>query len=208
MGNRVLVDRLKRKGVLESERVIDAFLDVPREDFVPTDVKDKAYEDRPLSIGEGQTISAPHMVAVMTEELEPEEDDKVLEIGTGSGYQAAILSRLVDELITTEIVPELAEGARRRLSDYEDVKVVEADGSIGYEKEAPYDKILYTAAAPEIAPEVFDQLKEGGRLVAPVESGFGQRLKVYRRKDSDIDEEAKSSVRFVPLTGEAGKNTE
>ncbi|MDY6773621.1 MAG: rRNA adenine N-6-methyltransferase family protein, partial [Candidatus Nanohaloarchaea archaeon] len=112
MGNQELVDRLKQRGTLESERVIDAFLEVPREEFVPADRQEKAYDDRPLPIGEGQTISAPHMVAVMTEELEPEETDRVLEIGTGSGYQAAILSELVDEVITTEIVPELAEKAR------------------------------------------------------------------------------------------------
>ncbi|MFB6265664.1 MAG: protein-L-isoaspartate(D-aspartate) O-methyltransferase [Candidatus Nanohaloarchaea archaeon] len=206
MGNQELVESLRKKGALESERVIEAFRSVDRSEFVPSDRQENAYEDRPLPIGEGQTISAPHMVAVMTEELEPREDDKVLEIGTGSGYQAAILSELVKEVITTEIVSELAVQARDRLSDFDNVEVVETDGSTGYEEEAPYDRILYTAAAPEIPSEVLDQLEARGRLVAPVESGFGQRLKVYTKgEEGEIQEESRSGVRFVPLKGEAGK---
>ncbi|MFB6166977.1 MAG: protein-L-isoaspartate(D-aspartate) O-methyltransferase [Candidatus Nanohaloarchaea archaeon] len=207
MDREELVQRLEKRGVLRSDRVIEAFRKVPREEFVPREKRGEAYEDRPLPIGEGQTISAPHMVAAMTEHLEPGENDRVLEIGTGSGYQAAILSELVDEVITTEIVPELAEEARERLSDYGNVEVVQTDGSTGYSEEAPYDRILYTAAAPEIPSEVFDQLEPGGKLVAPVGTGYSQNLKIYtKHREGEITEETEYGVRFVPLTGEAGKD--
>lgn len=207
MGREELVERLKGRGFLRTGAIIDAFLAVPREEFVPGAQEENAYADTPLPIGGGQTISAPHMVAVMTEELEPVETDRVLEIGTGSGYQAAILSLLVDEVVTTEIVPELAEEARETLADYGNVTVVRTDGSTGYAEEAPYDKILYTAAAPDIPPDVFDQVKEGGRIVAPVGSRHSQELKIYRKEGGgEIREETRSGVRFVPLTGEAGQS--
>ncbi len=206
MGREELIERLKGRGILETGKVIEAFREVPREDFVPEGQQEAAYSDRPLPIGEGQTISAPHMVAAMTELLEPRQSDKVLEIGAGSGYQAAILSRLAEKVVTTEIVPELAEQAREKLERYGNVEVVQADGSTGYAEEAPYDRILYTAAAPEVAPEVFDQLEPGGRLVAPVGGRHSQDLKVYEKdEDGEITAETYYGVRFVPLTGEAGR---
>lgn len=206
MDNDDLVDLLKSKGVLSSDRVEAAFRAVDRAEFVPEEQEEQAYEDRPLPIGHGQTISAPHMVAIMTEELEPEEGDRVLEIGTGSGYQAAVLAELVDELITTEIVPELAETARENLAGYDNVDVVEIDGSTGYAAEAPYDKILYTAAAPDIPPSVFDQLTSPGRLVAPVGRRHRQELTVYTKDETgELSESRHTGVRFVPLTGEAGQ---
>jgi protein-L-isoaspartate(D-aspartate) O-methyltransferase len=199
-----LVDHLVQRGALESDRIRDAFRTVSRDAFVPDEHHDAAYSDTPLPIGADQTISAPHMVAHMTELLTPQPDDRVLEIGAGSGYQAAILAELADTVITIEIVEELAVQARKRLEDYRNVTVVNGDGSTGYEPEAPYDRILYTAAAPAIPDQVFDQLAEGGTLVAPV-GGTHQNLHVYTRDGNDISQETYYGVRFVPLTGEEGK---
>lgn len=201
-----LVEQLQKRGALETDRIIDAFRAVPRERFVPDEYVDHAYNDTALSIGEGQTISAPHMVAHMTELLEPQPDDKVLEIGAGSGYQAAILAELVDEVVTVEIVDSLAQQAKERLSAYDNVTVINTDGSQGYPQEQPYDKVLYTAAAPSRPPQaVFNQLKDGGILVAPI-GRTRQTLNVYRKDDGEITEEEHYGVRFVPLTGEEGKN--
>jgi protein-L-isoaspartate(D-aspartate) O-methyltransferase len=199
-----LIERLQTRGALESPRIIDAFRAVPRKQFVPDNQQDNAYQDTALPIGEGQTISAPHMVAHMTELLDPQSEDQILEIGAGSGYQAAILAELVEQVTTVEIVDELAEQAQNRLADRDTVTVIHGDGSTGYKPEAPYNKILYTAAAPEIPGQVFDQLDNGGKLVAPV-GGTHQNLNVYM-KDSDgsITTETHYGVRFVPLTGEKG----
>ncbi len=198
-----LVEQLQSRGALTSDRIIDAFRTVPRDKFVPDDQHDNAYRDTPLPIGGGQTISAPHMVAHMTELLDPQPTDTVLEIGAGSGYQAAILAELVDTVITIEIVDELAEQARERLAEYDNVTVIHGDGSTGYSEEAPYDKILYTAAAPDIPEEVFAQLRDGGILVAPV-GGTHQNLNVYTKGNDEITKETHYGVRFVPLTGEKG----
>ncbi|MFB6294694.1 MAG: protein-L-isoaspartate(D-aspartate) O-methyltransferase [Candidatus Nanohaloarchaea archaeon] len=206
MDNDDLVDLLKTRGVLSSERVEEAFRAVDRADFVPDEQKRHAYEDRPLPIGHDQTISAPHMVAVMTEELAPQEDDTVLEVGTGSGYQAAVLAELVERLITTEIVPALAEKACEQLEGYDNVTVVAADGSTGYEEEAPYDKILFTAAAADLPQAVFDQLAAPGRLVAPVGDRRSQELRIYvKDEDGELMERRGRRVRFVPLTGATGQ---
>lgn len=202
-----LVDKLVSRNTLTSNRVIQAFRRVPREDFVAAEERDHAYLDTALPIPGGQTISAPHMVAHMTELLDPQPEDKILEIGAGSGYQAAILSQLAGQVITIEIVDELAERAEEKLADYDNVTVIHGDGSTGYTEEAPYDKILYTAAAPKIPDEVFDQLEEGGILIAPVGSNAGQNLKVYTKKDRGIEEETHYGVRFVPLTGEKGNDS-
>lgn len=198
-----LVDHLIERGALESDRISDAVRSVPREMFVPDERADAAYSDAPLPIGDGQTISAPHMVAHMTELLDPQPDDRVLEIGAGSGYQAAILAELVEQVITVEIVEDLAEQARKHLQRYDNVTVIHGDGSTGYEPEAPYDKIIYTAAAPEIPDAVFTQLADGGKLVAPV-GGTHQNLHVYTKDNGELRKETYYGVRFVPLTGDEG----
>ncbi len=218
-----LVDYLQQRGILETDRIIDAFHAVPREQFVPEKYASHAYSDTPLPIGSDQTISAPHMVAHMTELLDPRSGHRVLEIGAGSGYQAAILSHLVDEVITVEIVEELAQQARENLSEYENVQVIHGDGSQGYHDAAPYDRILYTAASPRRPPEdVFDQLADNGMLIAPIgdrsirdgccsNSVYSERcdthqtLNVYRKQDGEVTEEQHYGVRFVPLTGEEGR---
>lgn len=199
-----MIESLMSRGILRSDRVIAAFRAVPREDFVPEEYHDEAYDDTALPLAAGQTISAPHMVAHMTELLDPQPGDRVLEIGAGSGYQAAILAEMVDRVYTLEIVEELAEQARERLEPYGNVTVVHGDGSTGYEAKAPYDKIMYTAAAPKIPEAVFDQLITGGILVAPVGEAR-QELRVYTKEDGSIAGESYYAVRFVPLKGEEGQ---
>jgi len=185
-------------------RVLDAMRSVPRHRFVPFDERDRAYRDRPLPIGFGQTISQPYIVAVMTELLHPESTDRVLEIGTGSGYQAAVVSRLVAKVYTIEIVPELAERAARTLAElgYANVEVSSGDGYRGIPSEAPFDGILVTAAPDEIPQPLIDQLAVGARMVIPVGSSY-QQLTVVERTDRGIRKHAVFPVRFVPMTGEA-----
>ncbi len=201
-----LVEHLQKRGALSTDRIIDAFHKVPRERFVPDEYREHAYVDTALPIGYGQTISAPHMVAHMTELLDPQMEDTVLEVGAGSGYQAAILSALAGTVTTVEIVEELAQQARDRLKEYDNVTVIHADGSTGYPQHAPYSKILYTAASPKRPPEtVFDQLAENGMLIAPIgDRSNHQTLHVYHKKDGKITSEQHYGVRFVPLTGEEG----
>ncbi|AIY89468.1 protein-L-isoaspartate O-methyltransferase [Geoglobus acetivorans] len=203
-----LVERLKKEIGL-SEKVARAMLEVPRHLFVPPEVRGEAYNDYPLLIGHGQTISAPHMVAIMCELLDLEEGDKVLEVGAGSGYHAAVVSRIVGEngaVISVERIPELADMARKTLEalGYTNVKVVVGDGSIGYEPEAPYDKIYVTASAPRIPAKLLMQLKNGGRMVIPV-GDFIQHLYVVDRDEyGQIKTRNWGAVRFVPLVGENG----
>jgi len=187
-------------------RVMDAFARVPREDFVPADLRHEAFANRPLPIGDDQTISQPFMVALMTDLLNPRPDHTVLEIGTGSGYQAAILSLLVKQVYSLEIVPALARKAAERLErlGYANVMVRQCDGYRGWAEHAPFDGIVVTAAAPKVPPPLVEQLRPGGRLVIPVGRPFSaQRLLVV-----DKDESGESSSRevlgvaFVPLTGE------
>lgn len=206
MDRDTLVDRLQQRGILETPRIIDAFRHVDRERFVPPEHRRNAYTDTALPIGGGQTISAPHMVAVMTERLDPQETDTVLEIGAGSGYQAAILAQLVDHVYTVEVVADLAEQARDRLADYDTVTVIHGDGSTGLPEHAPFDKILYTAAAPRIPDDVLDQLAPGGRLIAPIGGRDEvQTVHIYDKDDDGtITVETDAKVRFVPLTGEEG----
>ncbi|MDY6788980.1 MAG: protein-L-isoaspartate(D-aspartate) O-methyltransferase [Candidatus Nanohaloarchaea archaeon] len=200
MSWRSTLSRLKRRGYLKSEKVEEALIEVDRSKFVPERHRDYAYSDRPLPIGEEQTISAPHMVAWMTELLDPSEDDRVLEIGTGSGYQAAVLSRLVDEVHTIERVENLYKSAQENLKDFENVYIYHRDGSKGLKDEAPFDKVIVTAAAPEVPDAWKEQLKEGGMLVVPVGEGFRQTLKVLAKKNGElIDLKSEGGVRFVPL---------
>jgi len=198
----MIEEQLRPNGVTD-ERVLRAMAEVPREEFVPPEVRDLAYEDHPLEIGAGQTISQPLIVAWMTQAVRPEPDEVGLEVGAGSGYQAAVLSRLVRKVITVEREPELAARAAetlRRLG-YANVEVVTGDGTLGWPAEAPYSVILVVAAARRVPPALIDQLAEGGRMAIPVESGRRelQELLLIRRRDGRIFSEVLFPVRFVPL---------
>ncbi len=186
-------------------RVLDAIAKVPRHEFVPDDQRPYAYENRPLSIGYGQTISQPYIVAIMTDLLKPKKTDRVLEIGTGSGYQAAILAELVDKVYTIEIVKELGEIATENLkkSGYNTVHTRIGDGYYGWETEAPFDGIIVTAVASHIPPPLIKQLKPGGRMVIPVGGQFMMQYLVLVTKDADNNITTRQilPVRFVPLTG-------
>ncbi len=208
---RELIDRLIREGILRTEKVIRAMMKVPREEFVPPQYRKYAYYDTPLPIGYGQTISAPHMVAIMTEALDPNPGDKILEIGTGSGYQAAVLAEIVGDeghVWTIERIKELAEYARNALSRtsyISRVTVIVGDGSKGYPPEAPYDRIIVTAASPDIPEPLVRQLKVGGTIVIPVGSRFSQRLvKAIKLPDGRLKKEFGVPCVFVPLIGEYG----
>lgn len=206
-----MVRELISVGVLKSEKVIRAISKVPRELFVPPELRRYAYLDTPLPIGYGQTISAPHMVALMTELLDVQVGDKILEVGTGSGYQAAVLAELIGDeghVYTIEIVKELVEFSRQNLmrAGYlSRVTVIHGDGSVGYEAAAPYDKIIVTAAAPDIPKPLIDQLRPGGRLVIPVGDTYMQYLTVvYKGLNGEVDVERGTPCVFVPLVGRYG----
>ncbi len=189
-------------------RVIEAMRAVPRECFLPEEVRHLAFRNAPVPIGYGQTISQPYIVALMTDLLEPEPEDVILEVGTGSGYQAAILSRLVRQVYSLEIVAPLAERARAVLAGLgcDNVEVRHADGYHGLPEHAPYDGIIVTAAAPFVPPPLVAQLKPGARLVIPVgRPGWSQELKVLeKRPDGQVHERDVLEVAFVPLTGSLG----
>ncbi|MFO7872833.1 MAG: protein-L-isoaspartate(D-aspartate) O-methyltransferase [Candidatus Undinarchaeales archaeon] len=206
--NDKMVESLKESGFLTVERFVNAFKKVDRAEFVPESQEEYAYLDRPLSIGKKQTISAPSMVAIMTEQLNPEKGEKILEVGTGSGYQTAILAELAGEkgkIYTIERLPGLAEKAKKNLQKYKNIDFVVRDGTLGYEEEAPYDKIIVTAGAPEVPDPLVEQLKEGGVMAIPVGSGFGQRfILVKKDEEGEISEEFICGCAFVPLVGEHG----
>ncbi|MGH7567110.1 MAG: protein-L-isoaspartate(D-aspartate) O-methyltransferase [Gemmatimonadota bacterium] len=184
--------------------VLSAMRAVPRHEFVPPEYLDLAYADRPLPIGLGQTISQPYIVAYMTEAVEPGPDDLVLEIGTGSGYQAAVLAEIVARVITLEISPVLARRAARVLRQlgFRNVAVLAADGRGGLGRAAPFDAILLAAAPAHMPPALVDQLAEGGRMVGPVGGEADQVLRRWRRRGSALEVEDLMPVRFVPMTGE------
>jgi protein-L-isoaspartate(D-aspartate) O-methyltransferase len=192
------------KGALD-ERVMRVLGTVGRHRFVPANLQSQAYLNRPLPIGYGQTISQPYIVALMTDLLEPEAGDVALEIGTGSGYQAAVLSRLVSRVYTIEIVPELADSAARRLGrlGFSNIEVKNADGYYGWEEHAPFDAIIVTAASSHIPPPLVEQLKPGGILMIPVGPAFQvQQLSMVRKSiDGEITTRQVLPVRFVPFTG-------
>ncbi|MFC1647985.1 protein-L-isoaspartate(D-aspartate) O-methyltransferase [Nanoarchaeota archaeon] len=201
----VMVEKQLKKRGISDERVLDAMKKVPRHEFVPKEQKSEAYFDNPVPIGQGQTISQPYMVAVMTELLELKGDEKVLEIGTGSGYQAAILAELAGEVISIERISELAAQAKSTLKELGyDVNVVVGDGTKGYEQEAPYDAIIVTAGAPRIPEALIQQLKDGGRLIIPVGDRSQQDLVRVVRKGNEFIEDYHTACRFVPLVGEHG----
>ncbi len=203
---RRMVERQIAARGITSPRVLEAFLEVPRHLFVPPEQRVYAYQDGPLSIGLGQTISQPYIVAYMTDKLALQGDEKVLEIGTGSGYQAAILSLLASEVHTIERHPELAELAGRVLEGlgYDNIIIHQGDGTQGLPEQAPFQAVIVTAAAPLVPPPLLDQLAEGGRLIMPVGGRGGQLLQLYRREGGEIRREDLTPVAFVPLIGEHG----
>ena len=198
-------EQLVARGIRDA-RVLDAMRRVPRHEFVQQDVQPLAYADRALPIGDGQTISQPYMVAAMTEALRLVGHERVLEVGTGSGYQAAILAELAREVVSIERRPELAEAARERLAllGYSNVRVIVGDGSVGYPDGAPYEAILVAAASPRVPESLKHQLADGGRLVIPVGSPEEQRLTVVSREGASYLESVHEGCVFVPLVGAEG----
>jgi protein-L-isoaspartate(D-aspartate) O-methyltransferase len=197
--------QLKSRGI-NDEKVLKVMSRVERHKFVPASLLNQAYNDNPLPIGHGQTISQPYIVALMTQSLQLDENDKVLEIGTGSGYQAAVLAEIVKEVYTIEIIEELAQSAEKRLKrlGYQNVKVKNADGYFGWQENAPYDAIIITAAANHIPPPLLQQLKDGGKLIIPLGSTLRfQTLTLVEKKGNDFETEFITGVRFVPMTGKA-----
>lgn len=198
-------DQLRDRGIRD-ERILSAMVKVPREEFVAPEDRQSAYGDYPLPIGAGQTISQPYIVAAMLQILELWPEDRVLEIGTGTGYEAAILGELTAEVWTIERHPELAAKARETLEKlgYGNVHVVHADGSGGLPEQAPFDKILVAAAAPRIPDTLVAQLADGGRMILPVGSRHEQQLQLVRKLDDQIAVTNHELCRFVPLVGEEG----
>jgi protein-L-isoaspartate(D-aspartate) O-methyltransferase len=204
---RMVARQLKARGI-DDARVLAAMGKVPRHLFVPEHLASLAYGDHPLPIGSGQTISQPYIVALMSEWAQIQAGDKVLEVGTGSGYQAAVLAELTDKVFSIDIRPELAEKAANLLKSltYHQVKVKSGDGYQGWPAEAPFDAILVTAAAARVPPALEKQLKEGGRLVIPLgPAGRVQTLFRFRKVQGKLQEETRLSVIFVPLVEPEGK---
>ena len=203
-----LVEGLRQE--IRDERVLEAMRRVPREKFVPEQYQRYAYDDRPLPIGQGQTISQPLMVAIMTEILRLTGREKVLEVGTGSGYQAAILAELAREVVTVERMAELAESAAQRLRElgYRNVSVRVNEKGLGWPEGAPYDAIIVTAGAPQVPQSLVDQLKVGGRMVIPVGGRRVQQLLRVVRQPQGISMTRHGQCRFVPLVGEGAWSEE
>ena len=198
-------NQLMAGGITDAE-VLKAMSDVPRHEFVPAAMRPFAYMNGPLPIRHGQTISQPFIVAYMTQALELTKEDRVLEIGTGSGYQAAILGKLCKAVYTIEIVPELAHSAQQLLArlGFENVHVKAGDGYLGWPDKAPFDAIIVTCAPDHVPEPLVNQLKEGGRLIIPIgEQGTIQQLVLLRKKEGKVLKENKLDVRFVPMTGPA-----
>jgi protein-L-isoaspartate(D-aspartate) O-methyltransferase len=201
---RMVETQVRRRGIV-NERVLAAMRRVPRHEFVPDAQKPFACDDRPLPVGHGQTISQPYIVAYMTDALEVEPTDRVLEIGTGSGYQAAVLAELVHEVFTIEIVDELAATARETLArlGYHNIHTRTGDGYAGWPEEAPFDRIILTAAPPNLPQALVDQLAVGGILIAPVGPTDGRQvITIVRRTDAGVVREETLDVRFVPMVRE------
>lgn len=197
--------QLKRRGITDP-RVLAAMSKVPRHRFVPRHMREQAYGDYPLPIGEDQTISQPYIVALMTQALELKDTDKVLELGAGSGYQAALLGELAAQVFTIERIPSLAQAAQMVLREvgYTNVQVRVADGTLGWAEEAPFEAILVTAGSPQIPPPLVEQLALGGRLVIPVGNSYTQTLTRVRRTPEGLKHEYMGGCRFVKLIGKHG----
>jgi protein-L-isoaspartate(D-aspartate) O-methyltransferase len=203
---RMVQQQLKPRGI-KDERVLAGMAKVPREEFIPVAARPSAYEDGPLPIGYDQTISQPYIVAFMTEQLRPKPSDRVLEIGSGSGYQAAILAELVADVYTIDIVEPLAKTAEATLQrlGYKNVHIKVGDGYKGWPEEAPFDAIIVTCAPEKVPQPLVDQLKEGGRMVIPVGERFAQQLYLFEKKNGQLKESATLPVRFVPMLREGQK---
>jgi len=195
--------QIEARGI-KDPRVLEAMRKVPRHLFVPLEYRDFSYEDRPLPIGEGQTISQPYIIALMTQALDLKGEEKVLEIGTGSGYQAAILGELAKEVFSIELEKSLAERAKKLLEQlgYDNIRVIVGDGFFGLPEEAPFDRIIITCAAPRIPEPLIDQLKDGGRMVLPLgEMPYHQDLILVKKKGKELEVEDLGGVVFVPMRG-------
>jgi protein-L-isoaspartate(D-aspartate) O-methyltransferase len=198
-------NQIKKRGITD-KRVLSAMEKVPRHKFVEEGLKGVAYQDGPLPIGMNQTISQPYIVALMTELLDISDEHKVLEVGTGSGYQAAVISLLAMSVISVERIPELYKKAKQTLRKmgYNNITVVMADGSIGYREFAPYDRIIVTAASPSIPDELIGQLSNNGKMVIPVGNRFTQQLITLKKEAEKTIRTDSIGVRFVPLLGKKG----
>ena len=198
-------EQLVARGI-KDERVLKAFIEVPREQFIGVSLKSQSYSDSPLPIGKGQTISQPYTVAFMTELLKLKGNEKVLEVGTGSGYQAAILSKLCKKVYTIENLPRLYSQAVATLSTlgFKNVEVFKGDGSLGLIDKSPFDAIIVTAAAPSIPPSLISQLARGGKLVIPVGDRAVQQMVRITKRGDDFKKETFGGFRFVPLIGREG----
>src|SRR5437899_1732152 len=204
---RMVEEQLKPRGI-HDERVLAAMAKVPREEFVPENLRNKSYWDSALPIGHDQTISQPFIVAFMTEQLRPQPTDRVLEIGTGTGYQTAVLAELVKDVYTIEIIEPLAKDASARLArlDYNNAHVKVGDGYQGWPDVAPFDAIIVTCAPDKVPQPLTQQLKEGGRMIIPVGTGMmDQQLYLLEKKDGELAQRAILPVRFVLMAGEAAK---
>lgn len=199
-------DQLRNRGI-KDRRVLEAFLKVERHKFVPEDLLDNAYADFPLPIGEKQTISQPYIVALMTEKLELKGTERVLEIGTGSGYQAAILAELVKQVYTIERFDALAKQAQATLlaMGYQNIKITVGDGTLGWPEEAPFERIIITAATPRVPQPLFEQLAEGGKMILPLGDFAGQVLTLVEKKNGQPHTQDICGCVFVPLVGKFGQ---
>lgn len=205
--NEDLVDYLVKRNLIKTEKVKQAFLKVDRRDFVGEKHRQRSYLDTPLQIGHNQTSSAPHMVAIMTEQLDVDKNSKIMEIGSGSGYQAAILGEMAEngEVHTTEIKEPLFHMAKRNLENYSNIHLHQKDGSRGIPEVSPFDRIISTCGAPEIPKEWKKQLKETGIILAPIGGKFHQRLKKYIKEEGELKEQDLNlPCAFVPMKGERG----
>ncbi|WP_029034787.1 protein-L-isoaspartate(D-aspartate) O-methyltransferase [Salinimicrobium terrae] len=202
----MIEQQLKERGISDP-KVLQAMEEVDRSLFVPEDQQEKVYEDRPLPIGKNQTISQPYIVAYMAEQLQLDKNEKVLEVGTGCGYNAAVISRLAKEIHSVEIIEWLAELAKQNLAktDYDNITAKHGDGYSGWKEVAPFDAIILTAAPPSIPQPLKDQLKIGGRLLAPVGRLNQKLVMVYKTGEDSYEEQTLLPVRFVPMTGRADK---
>jgi protein-L-isoaspartate(D-aspartate) O-methyltransferase len=202
--NEKLVKIIKSKGYLKSRELEEAILKTPREDFIPENLKKLAYEDIPLPIGHEQTISQPSTVILMTEALDVKPDNKILEIGAGSGWQTALLSKLANKgfVYTIEIVPELVKFAKSNLKKIKNVKIIKGDGSLGFKEHAPYDRIIVTCACPEIPQPLINQLE--GIMVIPIGNIYMQEMFIITKIKSKIEKKSIGTFMFVPLKGKYG----